>query len=104
MHWRRRDAELGMALQRRAQRSQALFARAAARAAAQVLFQREHARDFELLVDVAVQEAHGLRAFHVPVSSLAPRSLSDCCSSRRPRAMRDMTVPIGTSHADAISR
>ena len=67
----------------------------------QVLIDRHDARDVQLLIDIRVQAATDIGAFHAHDSC---RACCRCCSSSlRARARRDITVPSGMSATAAIS-
>src|SRR6266699_5551980 len=59
----------------------------------------------ELAVDVGVQQPRGFFACHLCtcVPEMLEGALSDSATSRRARARRDITVPIGTSVMRAMS-
>ncbi len=66
----------------------------------------EALRRIELAVDVGVQQPGGFFGLHFSVCTREATAMTrtDSASSRRARARRDMTVPIGTSVIRAISR
>src|SRR5262245_55190880 len=73
----------------------------AAFAAGEVGFDVARVAGIELAVDQRVQHQSGFVAVHCVFSSAASQAAR---SSRRPRASRDITVPIGAPTMSAISR
>ena len=73
--------------------------------AGEMLFELERMRGIELAVHVGMQQFVGFFASHLCICGAAAFEMacSDSARSRRPRARRDITVPIGTSVMRAMS-